>query len=218
MLTGLVKSIRRFYPHIPVLVVDDSAAPLERVPAGVTRYLHEPHNSLGIAGGRNFGLGHVESEYVLICDDDMVFVPRTDLGKMLQTLETTPFDIVACRWLDHDPRRDIPLGHRRFEGTAEIVRGDVVRRLGVASGEVDGLPAYDVVANFFVASVDRLGPNPWNARLNDGLRTWKRGRRSVASNARCSSVASTRAETVSATTIPHSPATLSAIWAGGLDP
>lgn len=165
-LTRLVTSIRRFYPRIPILVVDDSAAPLDHVPAGVTRYLFEPHNSLGIAGGRNFGLRYVETQYVLICDDDMVFVPRTNVGKMLHALETTRFDIVACRCLDFDPWRGIPLGHRRFEGSAEIVGGELVRRLGVASGEVDGLPSYDVVAQFFVAEVDRLGPDPWNARLN----------------------------------------------------
>ena len=51
-------------------------------------------------------------------------------------------------------------------GTAEIVEGDLVRHLGVARGRVDGLPVYDVVPNFFMARVERLGPDPWNARLN----------------------------------------------------
>jgi len=164
-LARLLASVRRFYARVPILVVDDSAAPLDPVPPGIS-YLHEPHNSLGIAGGRNFGLRHVETEFVLICDDDMVFVPDTDLRKMLRVVETTRFDIVACRVLDHDPWRDIPLGHSRFEGTAEIVGHDVVRRLGASSGTLDGLPIYDVVAQFFVAGVDRLGPDPWDARLN----------------------------------------------------
>jgi len=165
-LARLLASVRNFYPRVPVLVVDDSAAPLDPVPAGITSYLHEPHNSLGIAGGRNFGLRHVQTKFVLICDDDMVFVPETDVRKMLRTVETTPFDIVSCRWLDHDPWRDIPLGHRRFEGTSEIVGRDLVRRLGTASGTLDGLPVYDMVAQFFVAAVDRLGPDPWDAQLN----------------------------------------------------
>jgi glycosyltransferase involved in cell wall biosynthesis len=165
-LARLLTSVRRFYPHVPILVVDDSAAPLDPVPAGITKYLHEPYNSLGIAGGRNFGLRHVETEFVLICDDDMVIVPKTDIRKMLWTLETTRFDIVACRLLDHDPWRGIPLGHSRFEGTVEIVGNDLVRRLGTSSGRLDGLPVYDMVAQFFVAAVDRLGSDPWNAELN----------------------------------------------------
>jgi glycosyltransferase involved in cell wall biosynthesis len=165
-LSRLLTSIRRFYPRIPVLVVDDSAEPLDPVADGVTRYLHQPHNSLGLAGGRNFGLRHVETKYVVVCDDDMVFGRKTDLRKMLRVLETTRFDIVSCRWLDHDPWRSIRLGHKRFEGAVEIVDGDLVRRLGVVREQVDGLPAFDVVANFFVARVDRLGTDPWNARLN----------------------------------------------------
>jgi hypothetical protein len=161
----LLASIRRFYPRIPLVVVDDSAVPLETVPQGV-RYYHLPHNSLGLAGGRNFGLRHVETGYVVICDDDMVFGRRTDLSKMLHVLETTRFDIVASTWMDHDPWRSIRLGRSRLEGTAEFVGGDLVRRLGVDNGQLDGLPAYDVVANFFMARVERLGPDPWNERLN----------------------------------------------------
>ena len=140
-LNRLVASIRRFYPRIPVIVVDDSAAPLDPKPEGVTRYVHEAHDSLGLAGGRNLGLRLVETEYVVVCDDDMVFGDKTDLRRMLDALRTTRFDIVSCRWLDHDPWRDIPLGHSRLAGTAEIVGDDLVRRLGVSNGRMDGLPS-----------------------------------------------------------------------------
>ena len=160
----LLTSIRRFYPRIPVLVVDDSASPLEVIPADV-RYFHLPYDSVGLSGGRNFGLRHVETEYVVICDDDMVFGPKTDLGRMLHVLGTTRFDLVSCRWMDHDPWRSIRQGRSRIEGTAELVDGDLVRRLGVSRERVDGLPVYDVLPNFFMASVERLGDEPWNERL-----------------------------------------------------
>jgi glycosyltransferase involved in cell wall biosynthesis len=162
----LVRSVRRFYPRIPILVVDDSAAPIEPTPDGVTRYWHLPFNSLGIAGGRNFGLRQVETSYVLFCDDDMVFGRRTDLGKMLRTLETTRFDVVSCKWMDHVPGTSVRLGVKRLEGTAEIADGTLVRRLGVARGTVDGLPVFDVVHQFFVVERERLGEDPWDARLN----------------------------------------------------
>ena len=164
-LRKLVTSIRRLYPRIPILVVDDSAAPLDPVPEGVTRYFHLPYDTLGPSGGRNFGLRHVETEYVLVSDDDMRFRRNTDLRKLLHTLRTTRFDVVSCKWLDHDPWRSIRLGYRRFEGTAEIVDGKLVRRLGVASCEIDGLPVFDVVAQFFMAPVERLGEDPWDERL-----------------------------------------------------
>ena len=96
----------------------------------------------------------------------MVFERRTDVGRMLFRLETTSFDVVSCVWLDFDPWRGICRGVRRFEGTLDIEDGVLVHRLGATRGEIDGLPVYDVVHQFFVASVERLGPAPWDADLN----------------------------------------------------
>ena len=165
-LRRLLASIRSFYPRMPIVVVDDSAEPLEPVPESITRYVHAPYNSLGAAAGRNLGLTHVETPYVLVSDDDMVFERRTDVGRMLFRLETTSFDVVSCVWLDYDPWRGICRGVRRFEGTLDIEDGVLVHRLGATRGELDGLPVYDVVHQFFVASVDRLGAAPWDAELN----------------------------------------------------
>ena len=117
-LLRLVESIRRFYPEIAVHVVDDSEQPLDAVPEGITRYRHLPFNSLGVSAGRNFGLRHVETEYVLVCDDDMVFGRRTDLGAMLRALTSTRFDLVSCMWMDHEPWRSIRRGLRRVRGHA----------------------------------------------------------------------------------------------------
>jgi len=168
-LRRLVASIRSFYPRIAVLVVDDSEVALDPVPEEITRYLHVPFDTLGLSGGRNFGLRHLDTPYVLITDDDMVFERRTDLGRMLWTLETTRFGIVAGRCLDHDPWRSIRRGYARFEGSAEIVDGALVRRLGIARRTADGLPVYDVVAQFFMARVDTLGVDPWDESLAVGV-------------------------------------------------
>jgi glycosyltransferase involved in cell wall biosynthesis len=164
-LRRLVASIRRYYPAIRILVVDDSEAPLDPVPDGVSRYWHLPFNSLGVSAGRNFGLRQVETEYVLFCDDDMVFGRKTDLGKLLRTLQTTRFDVVSCLWMDHEPWRAIRRGYRRYEGTLDVEDGVLVHRLGATRGTLDGLPVFDIVHQFFVASPQVLGPDPWDARL-----------------------------------------------------
>jgi glycosyltransferase involved in cell wall biosynthesis len=164
-LRRLTASIRRFYPRIPILVVDDSAEALDPPPEGVSRYLHLPQQ-VGLAEGRNIGLLEVDTEYVVVCDDDMVFGRKTDLRKMLATIEGTRFDLVACRWMDHDPWRSIRLGHKRFEGSVEIVDSRLVRGLGAARGRMDGLAVYDMVPNFFITRVDTLGESPWDADLN----------------------------------------------------
>lgn len=164
-LRRLLRSIRRFYPAVAVLVVDDSQQPLDPVPDEITRYWHRPFRSLGVSAGRNFGLRQVETEYVLVCDDDMVFGRRTDLAKMLDTLAATRFDLVSCLWMDHEPWKSIPRGVRRYEGTLEIEDGTLVHRLGATRGTVDGLPVFDIVHQFFVAAPERLGLDPWDERL-----------------------------------------------------
>jgi len=164
----LVASIRRFYPRIAVLVVDDSEEPLDPVPDGVTRYWHLPFDSAGLSAGRNFGLRHVETEHVLVCDDDMVFGRRTDLGAMVRTVTSTRFDLVSCMWMDHDPWTSIRRGYRRFEGTLEITGGTLVHRLGATRGTVDGLPVFDIVHQFFVAPADVLRRDPYDERLKIG--------------------------------------------------
>jgi glycosyltransferase involved in cell wall biosynthesis len=165
-LRRLLASVRRLYERVPVVVVDDSAKPLAPVPAEVTAYVHEPYDSLGAAGGRNLALRHAETPYVLFCDDDMVFERRTDLGHMLHAVESTPFDIVSCVWLDYDPWKGICRGPRRFEGTLDVEDRVLVHRLGATRGSLDGLPVYDVVHQFFVAARERLGEDPWDAELN----------------------------------------------------
>ena len=164
-LTRLVASIRRFYPRILIFVVDDSREPFEPLPDGVMRYWHLPYRSLGSGPGRNFGLRHVETEYVLVCDDDMVFGRKTDLRRMLRALETTPFDIVSCMWMDHDPWKGIRKGFNRWEGTLEIVDRTLVHHFDEARDEVGGLPVFDVVHQFFMARVERLGEDPWEPAI-----------------------------------------------------
>jgi hypothetical protein len=146
-------------------VVDDSREPLEPAPDGLTRYWHLPFDSAGASGGRNFGLRHVGTEYVLVTDDDMVFGRKTDLGKLLATLETTPFDVVSCGWMDYDPWTGVRRGFRHWEGTLDIDDRVLVHRYGAARGTVHGLPVYDTVHSFFMAPVDRLRPDPWDDRL-----------------------------------------------------
>lgn len=164
VLRRLVRSIRRFYPDIPLFVVDDSEEPLDPAPEGVTRYWRLPFN-VGVSFGRNFGLKQVETEYVLFTDDDLVFETRTDLSKMLAALRSTPFDVVSCNWVDHEMHTGIRMGVRRFEGTLEIVDGAYVHRYQATRGTIDGLPVYDVLHNFFMAPTDRLGEDPWDARI-----------------------------------------------------
>jgi glycosyltransferase involved in cell wall biosynthesis len=162
----LVASVRRFYPGMAIVVVDDSAEPLEPVPDGITDYCRLPFNS-GAAMGRNVGLRRVKTPYVVFADDDHVFGPETDLQKMFRALRRTSFDLISCTSLEHRPgTTDVWV--KRFEGTLDLVDGVLWHRTGATRGYVEGFPVYDVVLDFFMARRDRLGKDPWDPRLKIG--------------------------------------------------
>jgi hypothetical protein len=156
----IVASVHRFYPRISVVVVDDSAEPLDRPPEGA-KLVRLPFNS-GVSAGRNEGLRHAETDVVLVADDDMVFTRRTDLERLMTVLRTTPFDIVSCRWFEYDPWRGIARGERRYEGTIDIRDGVYTHTIGASRGVLAGLAVYDITHQFFVFSRERVGVDPWD--------------------------------------------------------
>ena len=133
-LKRLIASVRALYERVPIVVVDDSArAAATRFRrrsrrTSTSRTTHSARRAAAISASR-----HVETPYVLVCDDDMVFERRTDLGRMLHALESTSFDVVSCVWLDFDPWKGICRGPRRFEGTLDVEDGVLVHRLGANS-------------------------------------------------------------------------------------
>ncbi len=165
-LRRLVASIRRYYPRIAIVVVDDSGSRCDPVPRRSRRTSTSRTTRSAPPAAATSGCGMWRRAYVLVCDDDMVFERRTDLGRMLHALESTSFDVVSCVWLDFDPWKGICRGPRRFEGTLDVEDGVLVHRLGATRGTVDGLPVFDVVHQFFVAERERLGPDPWDPELN----------------------------------------------------
>lgn len=150
----LVDSIRMFYPEVPVLVADDSAAPQEI--AGARCYAL-PFDS-GLAAGRNVLLEAVQTKYFVLCDDDFVFTPETKIEVFLNLLEQFGLDIVG--------------GHLRLgsaiqthHGLLDVKDGCLIKRPG-NRGRYVSHEECDVVLNFFGAkttSVRAIGG--WDSRL-----------------------------------------------------
>src|SRR5271156_5678760 len=70
-----VAGIRRFYPLVPIIVADDSSAPVTFDHAGII--VHRLPFDSGVGKGRNFLVSQVRSPYLLMCDDDHVFTRET---------------------------------------------------------------------------------------------------------------------------------------------
>ena len=158
-LRRLLRSIRRLYPTLRVIVVDDS-----RDPAGLdgVEVVPLPYRS-GTSRGRNEGLRRVETRYVLLLDDDFVFYRGTRVGDALALLDEHPeIDVLGRELLKLPLLQRQP---RRLDGPLLPTEAAPVAPIGSTVG---GLAVAASVPNFFVARTDRLALVPWDPELRVG--------------------------------------------------
>ncbi len=148
----LVRSIRRFYPELKIIVGDDS---LEATPIADAEYLRLP-NDCGISAGRNALLAQVRTPYFLLLDDDTEFTAATRIERLLELVASGKVDLAAgtfirCkRKLFFTKRRQQP-----YHGTMEIERGALTLRPGGRPMPC-GYQVCDIVHNFFVARTAQI--------------------------------------------------------------
>lgn len=152
LLLRLLRSIRKRYPRIAIIVVDDSRRiePLEGVD-----YVVLPFDS-GVSAGRNAGLARVRTRFVMILDDDFVFYRHTDLLASLRRIAAAPeIDllggvVITVPSLDWNDSSRTPI----YKHTT-----------AKPGGFVAGLERRRKVPNFFIARTERLAQIGWDARL-----------------------------------------------------
>lgn len=155
ILRRLIASIRRGYPSLPIIVADDSREPT-RLPDVETIVL--PHDS-GVSAGRQAGLDRVRTPFVVVVDDDFVFLPDTALAPAVATLVRNPsIDILGGQLVD------LPQLRFRSPPLGQIFATDA-QPLAPIGSSIDGLLVCDKVANFYVARTERLRLVGWDAQL-----------------------------------------------------
>lgn len=155
ILARLVASIRRLYPSLPILVVDDSRAPSA---LATVETIALPFDS-GVSAGRQAGLDRVRTPYVLILDDDFIFQHDTQLAPTLARLErNASIDLIGGQLID------LPLWTRRSPPLGQIFPTRA-RPLAPIGSRIDGMLVCDKVANFYLARTDRLQLVGWDPGL-----------------------------------------------------
>lgn len=95
----LLKSIRRYYPTVQILVCDDSRTPLfkdnESPQPNITWFTLPFEAGHSIGAGRNHLIDRVRTKYTFLCDDDSVFNEHTRLEKLHEFLESSNYDFIA---------------------------------------------------------------------------------------------------------------------------
>jgi len=151
----LVASIRRRFPQVCVLVIDDSRNPitLDGVETVILEY------DTGVGAARNEGLRRIKTRYVLLLDDDFIFFRHTDLTGSLDAMERYPeIDIMGGLVVQ------LP-----FFSESEYWRGNVHRTAAPPTRTrgtmIGAFPVCDKVDNFFVGRTDRVRLVEWDPRL-----------------------------------------------------
>jgi GT2 family glycosyltransferase len=152
-LDRLLRSLRRYYPALRVIVGDDSVTAFERMDVD---YVRLPVD-IGVAAGRNAILELVQTPYFLSLDDDFAFTSETRIEELIQTLERhdaalVAGDLIRCEqkfpwWIRRSRERSHGL-IRREGDSLQLVPGH-----GTNVGEAF---ACDVAPHFFLARTDAI--------------------------------------------------------------
>ncbi|MFN2134504.1 MAG: glycosyltransferase family 2 protein [Candidatus Promineifilaceae bacterium] len=154
-LERLLASIRRFYPELQIIVVDDSRKPQ---PQPGVQTITLPFNS-GLAAGRNAGVSAVTTPYVLILEEDFVFYRHTNLARALAVLQGEPrIDIMGGKVIN------LPL-YKVTDYRKIRVMPTQAKATMPEGSKLAGLPVYDIVPNFFIARSERLREVLWTESL-----------------------------------------------------
>ena len=156
-LDACIKSIHQTCgTGVKIFVGDDSPSKTIKLRKDVERYFILPEDS-GLAYGRNFMEARVKTKYLMLIDDDTVFLP-----------ETKDHIEEAISILDNHNNIDLVGGREKnvaWYGSLKIENNKIILDFGVSIKTVDGYPLYDFVPNIFIARTDKIIPLQWDDEL-----------------------------------------------------
>jgi len=156
-LNRLVTSIRKKYPDLHIIIVDDSRHPqkLDGVETIIMAY------NQGATVGRNEALSHVKTKFFLLLDDDFVFYRHTNLEMSLSILDSNQqIDIIGGEVVD------LPFFTTSDYSQARLFPTNAQATMPSGSS-IAGLPVFEMVANFFLGRTERVQLVGWDPALKN---------------------------------------------------
>ncbi|XP_016124464.1 beta-1,4 N-acetylgalactosaminyltransferase 1-like [Sinocyclocheilus grahami] len=151
-LNVLIKSIRKFYPKIKIIVADDSLKPEHVSGNNIEHYIMPP--AQGWFAGRNLAVSQLTTKYFLWVDDDFVFLNDTRIESFVEIMEAVPeLDILGGE-----------VSGDQFYFVLEFDEGDEtdggclrrIKRFHQPLPGYDGCFLVDGVINYFLARTDAV--------------------------------------------------------------
>ena len=117
-----------------------------------------PYDS-GISYGRNYLVDRVTTPYCVVLDDDLVFTPDTRLDILLGIVRERGFDLAAGEG-------NLLVRGKPGHANIRIAGGKLTVTAGAPPESfLNGLPVYDMVSNFFLATTASLRDIRWDEQL-----------------------------------------------------
>eukprot|EP00924_Labyrinthula_sp_SR-Ha-C_P005828 maker-scaffold_14-snap-gene-6.54-mRNA-1 protein AED:0.00 eAED:0.00 QI:58/1/1/1/1/1/2/167/679 len=182
----LIKSIRKFYPTITVLVADDSGGDnvelIKEIDSIHTKVIYLPENC-GLSHGRNVLVKHVETKYTLLVDDDTLFAFDTRIDLMLNILEESeasfkPIDLVGGTYENIEEKFQFTetesyglkfyVDHKKQDLFMAYAPGQFESFGTNQDSKAENYykcRQVDVTHNFFLARTEALRSSPWRDEL-----------------------------------------------------
>jgi (N-acetylneuraminyl)-galactosylglucosylceramide N-acetylgalactosaminyltransferase len=148
-----VKSIRKFYPKVNIIIADDSREPR---PIAGTDYICLPHDT-GLSAGRNTMVDNCQTEYCFIIEDDMTFSDKTDLNKLLKV--SKDYDIAIPKVIRGEFEDD-------YSGKI-VLEGDVVKFVREKEDKGDHYKV-DIGLNCLFGKTEYFRKHRWDNDLKVG--------------------------------------------------
>ena len=159
LLRNLMRSLRRFYPDLPVVIVDDGRKQAFTAPPDDLVKLVPAALDIGVSAGRNLGVAHVETPFTFVMDDDFAFLPISRLEDLLRPVKELGFGICGSRMINFGTHEIC------YHGIFERHAGHLRMLNGHDRGTRDGLARLDYCHNVLCAPTDLLRRHPWDDRL-----------------------------------------------------
>jgi len=155
ILRRLLQSIKRFYPDLKVIVVDDSR---DSIPIEGTEWVTLPFDS-GVSKGRSVGLSRIKTPFTLLLDDDFIFYRKTGLREALSEMEKYPEIDIMGGVVQKLPF--FTVGDYRYGGMYRTQAESLYPK----GSKIGPYPVYDKVPNFYIARTERLRLVDWDPRI-----------------------------------------------------
>jgi glycerol-3-phosphate cytidylyltransferase len=154
---NLIASIRKYYPTMPIVVVDDSGFDVNFDTDPYIKTYNLPFDT-GVSAGRNFGLTKIQTDYFVLCDDDFEFTEQTNLEIFFKIARQSDLDILGG--LVYEKNRPL-MYYGNFkvnDNTRQVMCVDEHKKHG-------NYNTCELIPQFFIAKTKRIKKHGWDPEL-----------------------------------------------------